>query len=122
LPVVKFLFKILGIMTDQTTRILEQLQKNGVHLEKIAANQEEALRISKKALITERYRIAIMGLKFLFILILTWVSFMYLDDMINGLMTTMGMGNNGALELGGAGDLADQLKSSQDLMKEIMGR
>jgi len=109
-------------MTDQTTRILEQLQKNGVHLEKIAANQEEALRISKKALITERYRIAIMGLKFLFILILTWVSFMYLDDMINGLMTTMGMGNNGALELGGAGDLADQLKSSQDLMKEIMGR
>lgn len=109
-------------MTDQTNPILEQLKKNEGHLQEIAATQAEALTISKKALMTERYRVLIMGLKFLFILILTIVSFMYLDDMMSGLMNTMGLGNGGALELGGAGDLADQLKSSQDLMKEIMGR
>lgn len=109
-------------MTDQSNPILEQLKKNEGHLQEIAATQAEALTISKKALMTERYRVAIMGAKFIFILILTWISFVYLDDMIGGLMGTMGLGGTSSIELGGATDLATQLRSSQDLMKEIMGR
>ncbi|NCP67511.1 hypothetical protein GW756_02415 [bacterium] len=108
-------------MSDQITPLLEQLKKNEVLLQQIATTQVEALELSKKSLLTERYRVAIMGAKLLFIVILTWVSFVFLDDMIKGLMTSMG-GSGGALELGGANELADQLKSSQDLMKEIMGR
>ncbi len=109
-------------MTDQLNPILEQVKKNEGHLQEIAAIQAEALTISKKTLMTERYRVAIMGAKFIFILILTWMSFVYLDDIMNGLMGTMGLGGAGSIELGGAGDLATQLRSSQDLMKEIMGR
>ncbi len=111
-------------MSDQPQQILDQLKKNEVFLQQIATSQAEALEISKKTLITERYRVLIMGLKFLFIVILTWLSIKYLDDVMQNLMGSMGgmMGGNTNLELGGATDLADQLKSSQDLMREIMGR
>jgi hypothetical protein len=108
-------------MSDQITPLLEQLKKNESLLQEIATTQVEALQISKKSLMTERYRVAIMGAKLLFIIILTWVGFVFLDDMVQGLMTTMG-GTGGGLELGGAKDLSEQLRSSQDLMKEIMGR
>ncbi len=109
-------------MSDPITPLLEQLKKNEALLQQIATTQIEALELNKKTLLTERYRVAIMGLKFLFIVLLTWISIAFLDDMVQGLMSSTGLGNSGAIELGGADDLTEQLKSSQDLMKEIMGR
>lgn len=111
-------------MSEQPQQILDQLKKNEVFLQQIATSQAEALEISKKTLATERYRVLIMGLKFLFIVVLTWLSIKYLEGFMQNLIGSMGgmMGGDTNLELNGTTDLADQLKSSQDLMREIMGR
>jgi hypothetical protein len=110
-------------MSDQPQQILDQLKKNEVYLQQIATTQAQALEISKKSLATERYRVSLMAFKFLFIVILTWISFVFLKDMTQDLMGSMGgiMGGDGKVELGGASDLTNQLKSSQDLIREIMG-
>jgi len=115
-------------MSEQPQQILDQLKKNEVFLQQIATNQAEALEISKKTLTTERYRVLIMGLKFLFIVVLTWLSIKYLNGFMHNITGSLGgvTSNGTSLDLGGAtggsSDLTTQLKNSQELMREIIGR
>lgn len=104
--------------------LLEQLKRNEGLLKDIATNQVELLAINKKHLSTERYKVAIMGGKFLFFILLTWLSIVFLQNITEDLLgnlTGMNAGNQ-RLEIDGADDLSQQLRSSQDLMREIMGR
>lgn len=115
-------------MSDQPQQILDQLKKNEVYLQHIATSQAEAVEISKKTLTTERYRVLIMGLKFVFIVLLTLLSIKYLDGFMHSITGSLGgaSGNGTSLDLGGATgggtDLTNQLKNSQELMREIIGR
>jgi hypothetical protein len=112
-------------MNDIPQQILEQLQKNELYLQKIAETQAQALEINRKTLETERYRVYIMGLKLVFIVVLTWVSFVLAKNLTENLTSNLNglMGGSATnLELGGASDLANELRGSQELIREIMGQ
>lgn len=111
-------------MTDTAQEILEQLKKHEAQLSSIAINQEQILAVEQKRLTTERLQMFTGWAKLVVIVLITWVSFIAAQKMLSGLTQNMGglLGGTNSMELGGATDLADQLKGSSELMREIMGR
>ncbi len=109
-------------MDNTAAEILVQLKKNEVQLAGIAANQEQLLAVEQKRLTTERLQLFTNWAKIAALILIAWLSIVAAQKMITGLTSSMGglMGGN-SLEINGAQDLTNQLKGSEELLRELLG-
>lgn len=112
-------------MTFEPQQILDQLKKNEIYLQELVTLQQQANEVQKQSLNTERFKMFILGGKLILFVVLTWVSIVFVGNMtknltsnLNGMMGTSVSG----MELGGASDLADEIRDSRALIEEIMSQ